>query len=46
LEVSASFLFLVNILIRDDFPTFERPMTENSGMVGAGQAANVVALLT
>mmetsp|Transcript_32324 Transcript_32324/g.39133 ORF Transcript_32324/g.39133 Transcript_32324/m.39133 type:complete len:266 (+) Transcript_32324:78-875(+) len=36
LEIFANFPLLVSILIKDDLPTLERPMTANSGLVSLG----------
>lgn len=36
-EVLASFVRPVIIFMREDFPTFDRPMKAYSGSVGAGQ---------
>lgn len=38
-EVLASLLLSVSILIKEDLPTFERPIKANSGLSGLGQAA-------
>lgn len=35
-DVRASFFWLHNMLIRDDLPTFERPIKANSGNLGEG----------
>jgi hypothetical protein len=45
-EIRASFLFPVSMLIRDDLPTLDRPITANSGMHGGGHAFKVTALPT
>lgn len=37
-EVFANFFWLVNMLIKDDFPTFERPINANSGFPSVGQS--------
>jgi hypothetical protein len=45
LEVLASLLWLVSILMRDDFPTLERPMNAYSGRSGLGQPSTVGLLM-
>jgi hypothetical protein len=36
LDTSASLLLLVSMLMSDDFPTFERPITASSGYLSGG----------
>lgn len=36
LDVLANLLWLVIMFIKDDFPTFDRPMKAYSGMFGSG----------
>jgi hypothetical protein len=43
-EVFASFLWLVMVLISEDFPTFDRPINAYSGKSGSGQSLYVGAL--
>jgi hypothetical protein len=38
LDVFARFFLLSNMLIKEDLPTFDRPIKANSGSVGLGQA--------
>ncbi len=45
-EVSARDALPVSMLISDDLPTLDRPMTANSGSVGLGQEDSFVALPT
>ena len=46
LETFARAACPVSILMRDDLPTFERPMTANSGSLGCGHCAMLVLLFT
>ena len=43
-DVLASFLLLVSMLMRLDFPTFERPMKAYSGFVSCGHIDTIGAL--
>mmetsp|Transcript_267 Transcript_267/g.2121 ORF Transcript_267/g.2121 Transcript_267/m.2121 type:complete len:200 (-) Transcript_267:867-1466(-) len=46
LDTRARFLRLVMALMRDDFPTFDRPTTANSGSVGGGHCSSLTLLFT
>lgn len=45
-EIFANFLLFVRAFIKEDFPTFERPIKAYSGMVGFGHPSIVTALIT
>ena len=44
-DVLARFLRCVSILIKDDLPTFERPIKANSGLSGMGHLLTCVLLI-
>ena len=46
LDTFARELCPVSMLIREDFPTLERPITANSGSLGFGHCSSLTLLLT
>ena len=46
LDTFASEFCPVSMLIREDFPTLERPITANSGNLGFGHCSSLTLLLT
>lgn len=44
-DVLARLFRFVSIFIKDDLPTFDRPMKANSGLSGAGHLATSVLLI-
>ena len=46
LDTFARELCPVSMLIREDFPTLDRPMTANSGSLGFGHCSSLTLLLT
>ena len=45
-DVFAKFFLVTSILMRDDLPTFDRPMNANSGKPVVGDLSGLVLLMT